>query len=140
VTRKFCRAWPTILAALVLTACAAMPENAAIPASILEPEPIPVVSSVTGTYLAARFASSQGEIDGAAAYYANLLEFDPGNSDLLARTFLFAASAGDMETAIPLAHRVVLLDPRNRPAHLMLAASALQAENYPLVEEEIGQA
>ncbi len=140
MTRKFCRAGPTILAALALGACAAMPENAAIPASILEPEPIPVVSSVTGTYLAARFASSQGEIDGAAAYYANLLEFDPGNSDLLARTFLFAASAGDMETAIPLAHRVVLLDPRNRPAHLMLAASALQAENYPLVEEEIGQA
>jgi len=140
VTRKFFRAVPAILAASILAACAAMPDSGTTLAPSLVPEPIPAVSSLTGTYLAARFAASQGEIDGAAAYYSNLLEYDPGNSDLLARTFLFAASTGEMDRAIPLARRVVLLDPRNRPAHLLLAAAALQDENYSLVEEEIAQA
>jgi tetratricopeptide (TPR) repeat protein len=128
------------LTASALAACAAMPDPvvSTLPAPPLEP--IPTISSVTGTYLAAKFAASQGEIDGAAEYYANLLEHDPGNSDLLARTFLFATSAGDMEVAIPLARRVVLQDPRNRPAHLLLAAAELKSENYALAEEEIGQA
>ncbi len=139
MTRKYFRAGIVMLAAMALAACSSTP-----PAGVSQPsapsEPIPTISSVTGTYLAAKFAASQGEIDGAAAYYANLLEHDPGNSDLLARTFLFAASAGDMEVAIPLARRVALQDPRNRPAHLLLAAAALRSENYMLAEEEIGQA
>jgi len=140
VTGKYFRAGIVTLAVSALTACAAMPNSAANPAPAPPPEPIPLISSVTGTYLAAKFAASQGEIDGAAAYYAKLLDYDPGNSDLIARTFLFAASAGDMEAAIPLARRVVLMDPRNRPAHLLLAAAALQSENYSLAEEEIEQA
>jgi hypothetical protein len=94
VTRKYFRAGFVTLAASALTACAAVPDTVVNRSPTPPPEPIPAISSVTGTYLAAKFAASQGEIEGAAAYYADLLEYDPGNSDLLARTFLFAASAG----------------------------------------------
>jgi tetratricopeptide (TPR) repeat protein len=140
VTSRFVKFGFSAFAVAALAACAATPEAVAPPPPLSPPEPIPAVSSLTGTYLAAKFAASQGELDGAANYYGNLLEYDPGNSDLVARTFLFAASAGDMDAAIPLARRVVLVDPRNRPAHLLLAAEALKLENYALAEEEIGQA
>jgi len=125
-------------AALALAACATMEGEpiAARPA----PEPIPRISTVAGTYLAANFAVSQGEIEGAAEYFSALLRHAPGNTDIRSLTFFYAATAGDMETAIPLARQVVLQDSRNRPAHLVLAAEALKLGNYPQAEEEIGQA
>ncbi len=125
------------MAALALSACTTTTEMVS---QAPTPEPMPQISTVTGTYLAASFAASQGEIEDAAKFYGDLLQYDPGNPDLLARTFLFAATAGDMASAVPLAHRLVLQDPRNRPAHLVLASEAMLLENYALAEEEIGQA
>lgn len=138
--RTYSLAGLTISTALALNACVATPDDSTVSQLNLAREPNPLVLSMTGTYLAAKFAASQGEVEGAAEYYANLLQYDPGNSDLMARTLRFAAAAGDMEVAIPLARRVVLFDPRNRPAHLLLASAALIAEDYLLAEEEIVQA
>lgn len=133
---------PILLFAVALSGCAGTVEPAAELSSPPPPasEPVPQASTLTGTYLAARFAAAEGELDGAAQYYTDLLQYDPGNRDLLARTFLYAATAGEMDTAIPLAHQLVLQDPRNRAAHLILAAEAMRSEDYDRVEDEIGQA
>jgi tetratricopeptide (TPR) repeat protein len=130
----------TFVFGLALSACTGTPAPVAEIPPPPAPEPLPQASTLTGTYLAARFAAAEGELDGAAQYYSNLLGYDPGNGDLLARTFLYAASAGEMDIAVPLARQVVLQDPRNRPGHLLLAAEAMRMENYPLAEEEIQQA
>ena len=128
---------------LALAGCASAPTSVADLPPLPPPpapEPVPQISSVTGTYLAAKFAASQGELEGAAQYYSQLLQHDPGNADLLAQTFLYAATAGEIDEAVPLARQIVLQDPRNRYGHLLLAAEALRSEHYELEEEEIAQA
>src|SRR5215472_10728818 len=57
----------------------------------------PQANSLAGTYLAANFAASQGDVKAATGFYANTLKDDPSNADILERTFLFAAEAGDID-------------------------------------------
>ena len=86
--------------------------------------PAPQASaSVAGTYLAANFAAAQGDVKAATGFYANSLKDDPANADLLERTFLFAAEAGDIDQAIGLTDRVLMQDSSNRPAHLLRVCS-----------------
>jgi len=71
--------------------------------------PAPQASaSVAGTYLAANFAAAQGDVRAATGFYANSLKDDPANADLLERTFLFAAEAGEEERRF---HGALGLDP-----------------------------
>jgi tetratricopeptide (TPR) repeat protein len=96
-------------------------------------------SSVAGTYLAANFAAAQGDVKAATNFYANTLKDDPGNSDLLGRTFLFAAEAGDIDQAIGLTNRVLMQDADNRPAHLVLEVGALSKKDYATVVKDVAQ-
>ena len=102
-----------------------MPASAPQSASV-----IPAPTSSSGTYLAANFAASEGDVKNAAEYFSNLLKTDPNNGDLLARTFLYYASAGDVEHAVPLADRLIAQDENNRPAHLVRALSLLSKKDY----------
>jgi tetratricopeptide (TPR) repeat protein len=87
-------------------------------------------NSPTGTYLSANFAASEGDITGAADFYAEMLKQDPANADVLVRSFAYSATAGDFERAIPLAQRVVAVDPENRRAHLVLGVAAIGKKNF----------
>ena len=90
-------------------------------------------TTVAGTYLAANFAAAQGDVKSATNFYANSLKDDPGNADLLERTFLFAAEAAEIEQAISLTGRVLEQDSTNRPAHLVLEIGALAKKDYATV-------
>lgn len=89
--------------------------------------------SAAGTYLAANFAAAQGDVKAATNFYATSLEDDPTNQDLLERTFLFAAEAGEIDRAISLTDRVLAEDPSNRPAHLVREVGALVKKDYATV-------
>ena len=89
--------------------------------------------SVAGTYLAANFAAAQGDVKSATGFYANSLKDDPANADLLERTFLFAAEAGEIDQAIGLTDRVLMQDASNRPAHLVLEVGALAKKDKELI-------
>jgi tetratricopeptide (TPR) repeat protein len=101
--------------------------------------PAPQAStSVAGTYLAANFAAAQGDVRAATGFYANSLKDDPANADLLERTFLFAAEAGEIDQAIGLTDRVLMQDSTNRPAHLVLEVGALAKKDYAAVIKDVG--
>jgi tetratricopeptide (TPR) repeat protein len=101
--------------------------------------PAPSAStSVAGTYLAANFAAAQGDVKAATGFYANSLKDDPANADLLERTFLFAAEAGEIDQAIGLTDRVLTQDSSNRPAHLVLEVGALAKKDYAAVIKDVG--
>jgi len=112
------------LAALGLAAC-----STTSPMSSLAGLPQPS-GSLAGTYLAAKFAASEGDVKGAAGFYADTLKDDPDNADILSRTFLFAAESGDVSHAIALSGRVLALDPNNRPAQLVRQVGKLGAKDY----------
>ena len=77
-------------------------------------------SSLSGSYLAGRYASKLRDLDLAAEYFAQALRDDPSNSVLVERTFVLAFSAGDLKKAEELAAPVLALDPTHRLARTLL--------------------
>jgi len=123
------------LTALSLGACTTTGSMTAFSSQAKPPPP----TSMAGTYLAANFAAAQGDVKSATGFYADTLKDNPGNADLLERTFLFAAEAGDIEQAIGLTDRVLTLDPDNRPAHLVREVGALAKKDYAAVIKDVDQ-
>jgi tetratricopeptide (TPR) repeat protein len=128
VKRKTILALASSVAALSLGACSTTGTMTTAASRIETPQ-----TSLAGTYLAANFAAAQGDVLAATRFYANSLEDDPGNADLLERTFLFAAEAGEIDQAIALTDRVLMLDPDNRPAHLVREVGGLVKKDYAAV-------
>ncbi|MGQ0741477.1 MAG: tetratricopeptide repeat protein [Alphaproteobacteria bacterium] len=93
--------------------------------------------SASGSYLSGNFAAAEGDLNSAAAFYAETLKGDPGNADLLARTFLLSATSGDTERAISLAKRITKQQPDNRAARLVLTTSAFAKKNYVQAADEM---
>ncbi len=96
--------------------------------------------TVTGTYLEGNLAAAEGDLNSAAAFYADTLRQDPDNNDLLTRTFLYAATVGDTERAILLASRITAQQPDNRAARLVLAVAAMAKKNYSAALDNIHKA
>jgi tetratricopeptide (TPR) repeat protein len=96
--------------------------------------------SLAGTYLAANFAAAEGDVKGAAGYYANTLKDDPNNADILSRTFLFAAESGNIEQARGLADRVLAGDSQNRPAQLVRQIGGIASNDYAGVLKDVSDA
>ena len=132
--RKNILALASSFAALILGACTTPMTNA--PRSAMTE---PQRTSVAGTYLAANFAAAQGDVKAATGFYASSLKDDPENTDLLERTFLFAAEAGDIDQAIGLAGKVLMEDADNRPAHLVLEVGSLVKKDYATVVKAVSQ-
>jgi tetratricopeptide (TPR) repeat protein len=87
-------------------------------------------SSLSGSYLAGRYASKLRDLDLAAEYFAQALRDDPGNSVLAERTFVLAFSAGDVKRAEELAPGVLALDPTHRLARTLLGIKEFNARRY----------
>src|SRR5688500_12148370 len=84
-------------------------------------------SSLSGSYLAGRYASKLRDLDLAAGYFAQALRDDPNNSVLAERTFVLAFSAGDLKKAEELAAPVLALDPTHRLARTLLGIKEFTA-------------
>ncbi len=92
-----------------------------------------------GAYLSGRFAAGEHNMSDAARYYGESLERDPTDSTLLALTFFYATSAGDIDTAAKLAERLTAAAPDDRASRLVLAIAALKHKDYKEARAEIGK-
>ena len=132
MNRKAALALASSFAALTMAACSTMPAMTSMEMS----KDIPPGNTVTGRYLAAKFAASAGDVKGAASYYNETLKEDPNNADLLVRAFMYAAESGDIERAISLSDRVIAADSENRPARLVRQAGAFVKKDYLAVAKD----
>jgi tetratricopeptide (TPR) repeat protein len=114
-----------ILISFVLCACAttAAKESDPPPAAARTMSPL-------GAYLAARHAQVQRDYGDAARFMDRALAADPGNMDLVRRSFLFRVGDGDIASAVPLADRIADLDRRSGFADLVLVLQAMQQGHY----------
>src|SRR5438552_12078858 len=96
-------------------------------------------TSTSGSFLAARHAGGQRDAAAAASYYRAALRGDPRNNELLGRTFLAVLANGEVEDAVKLAERVLLVDKTDRIAHLVLGVRALKLKQYPAARREFAQ-
>jgi tetratricopeptide (TPR) repeat protein len=96
-------------------------------------------SSLSGSYLAGRYASKVRDHDLAAEYFAQALRDDPNNSVLIERTFVLAFSAGDLSRAEELAVPVITLDPKHRLARIVLGLKEFSAGRYTTAQNHFKQ-
>ncbi len=87
-------------------------------------------SSLSGNYLAGRYAGNIRENRAAADFYARALAEDPDNGFILERAFLFEVSAGNLSRASQLAIKVLKRDPRHRIAHVILGLKHFALGRY----------
>ncbi|HEY5208055.1 MAG TPA: tetratricopeptide repeat protein [Stellaceae bacterium] len=114
-----------LLVSFMLCACAT---SAATPGDALVTTP--AAASPLGAYLAARHAQRERDYTTAAAFMGRALAADPGNLDLVRRTFLFRIGDGDINAALPLATRIADLDRRAGFAELVLVLRDIKAGHY----------
>jgi tetratricopeptide (TPR) repeat protein len=91
------------------------------------------------TYLSARFAAGEHDLHQAATYYGKSLADDPSNPSLLALSFFYASTAGDMDAAGKYARKVIAADPDDRAARLALAVIDLKDKDYAGAREHLAQ-
>jgi tetratricopeptide (TPR) repeat protein len=96
-------------------------------------------TSPLGSYLAARHAGGQRDVAAAASYYRAALRGDPGNNELLGRTFVAVLANGEIEEAVRLADRVLQVDKNDRIARLVLGVRAIKQKQYPVARRELAQ-
>ena len=89
------------------------------------------------TYLSARFAAGEHDMDDASRYYSRSLLNDPENSDLLSLAFYFATTAGNVEDAGKLANQIVAKTKDDREARLALAVVAFKHKDYAEVRKQL---
>jgi tetratricopeptide (TPR) repeat protein len=90
-----------------------------------------------GNYLSARHAASQHDLKEASGYFRASLASDPDNKDLLALSFFFSTSSGDIDDAAKLAARVVAAQADDRAGRLTLAVAALKKRDYADARKQI---
>ena len=93
-------------------------------------KPFEVGDSSVGNYLAALVAGADRDTMAAATFFREALRADPGNTELLERTFVAALSNGEMNDAIEFARRLAVQDPKNGLAHLVLGVEQLRERHY----------
>jgi len=95
--------------------------------------------TVAGNYLAARHANTERDAGAAASFYRSALREDPKNTELLDRAFISTLADGDIEEAVKLAEKVLLVDKTNRVARLVIGVRALKQKNYTAAQQNINQ-
>ena len=112
------------LAALALVAAWSLP--AAAEEGLLGFE----TSSLSGNYLAGRYAGRLGDTDVAAEYFTQALRDDPSNQHLIERTFVLAISSGDIAQAEEMAVLVLGFDSKNRLAQIVIGLKEFRSRRY----------
>jgi len=121
----------TLILAVSISACASF-NDAGADARFVPQNPY-------GLYLGARSAASAHDLADAAALYRDSLAFDPSNSDLLDKAFLYTAASGEFGKAVKLARQMVDAEPDNRAARLALAVDAFRDERYSDARGELSK-
>jgi tetratricopeptide (TPR) repeat protein len=92
--------------------------------------PQKAVPSLSGNYLASRYAQARHKTSLAANYMAAALKESPDNLNLLQRTFVLMLAEGRMKEAIVLARRVVAKKPELPIASLTVIVDDVRNERF----------
>src|ERR1700677_2901200 len=108
------RLFSVMALALLASACTpARSSGSGASASMIAANGSVVPESPLGSYLAAQHAQVVHDYSEAAGFLDRALAADPGNYDLVRRTFLLRVSDGRIADAVPLAQRIVSTDGRS---------------------------
>ncbi len=98
------------------------------------------LDSLSGDYLAGRFAGKQKDMDVAAQYFNRALADDPDNPVLIERAFVLELSSGHIASAEEFATQVLSFNSQHRMARLTLGLRDARRENYKDARENFRKA
>lgn len=116
--------------ALALIGAIALAAPAFAEAQVASPRQLEAFSSPDGNYLAGLVAGAEHDTAGAALFLAGTLSADPGNAQLMERTFVALLSNGNMNQAFDVADRLLKQDANNSLAQLVLGVKAVKAKQF----------
>ncbi len=122
-------------AVLAVSACGPRPAG---DAALSGGATAPAYHSELGDFLAGRLAHSAGDTKAAADYYAAALAYDPDNLDLLQRAFTLMVAEGKVDTAMPMAERLVELDSDSPIPQMVLGVRDARAGDFAKAEAHFG--
>lgn len=93
-----------------------------------------LAQTLSGSYLAGRFARAENDTSYAAAFYGNALVFDPASDMLIEQALLMEASQGSWDRTIRLAETLARLEPRHRMAQMFLGLKAFKDGDWKKAE------
>lgn len=88
-----------------------------------------------GAYLAARHADMSGDYRAVVEYGTRTLARDPENVQVIEGLLIAHIGLGDLDTALPIARRLLQLNDGNQVAGLVLLGGAMQSEDWARVLE-----
>lgn len=95
------------------------------------------VRTVTGSYLAGRFAQSNFDWETASSFFADVLKVDPGDDELQRRAMVLAMGAGRYQQAFDYARLAAKSSDVTSLPKLFLALETMKAENYAQVLTDV---
>lgn len=102
-------------------------------------QPLPVSPTLSGNYLAGRFAQQHQDWPAAHTYIGEVALRDNNNAAMLQRAFLLSLGAGRFAQAERLARSIGTQDPVADVAHIFLAAAALKKGEADVALTELGR-
>ncbi len=96
-------------------------------------------SGFAGRYLSSHFAQSNDDWSSANIFLNDILKKDPHNLELIRRSMILATGSGDMETAKQRAADLLVMEPGDSLALMILAVNAMAANNMDKVREYAAQ-
>lgn len=97
-------------------------------------------SSLSGSYLAGRFAGKQRDMDAAGQYFQQALRDDPNNAVLIERVFVFDLSEGKIASAEDYAERVLSFNSQHRMARFVLGLRDVRLKRFVRARENFKKA
>ncbi|MDV4145034.1 tetratricopeptide repeat protein [Shimia sp. FJ5] len=93
----------------------------------------------SGAYLAARQASFESDYAAAAQYYTRAIARDPSNPKLLENAVLSYLSLGRLDTALPIARKMLSDEIPSQLANLVIAAGNAREGNFDNILNDLDQ-
>lgn len=90
----------------------------------------PFSGSLTGNYLAGRYAAAQGDFSNAERYLGNTLKYDPENRDLAGYNYRVQLITGEMDDAVAIAKKLHALGDEGAKPELMVLLSFVKEQKY----------
>ena len=129
---------PVMVAATFAAALSSGPAIAARESLHLS-SPFEVSDSPAGNYLAAIVAGADHDTTAAATFSREALRFDPRNPQLIERAFVSALANGNMLDAFTLADRLLVKQPTDGLAHLVLGVKALKSHQWAQARAQLAK-
>lgn len=129
--RSRLRAATTLLYATVLGAALGSAGSATAETG----EIVDTAQSLSGNYLAGRFARGLNDMGSAASFYNNALVFDPASDLLLEQALLMQASQGSWDETMRIAGDLAAIEPQHRMAQMFLGLAEFKAGRFEKAEQ-----